>query len=989
MPATHPTSSGHFNSAPTTAQGRVRGGGPTAPEATKPAVAVPPTAATPLPVTPAPAQTPAPPITGNGQNATNTYVNSVMSAINTAVIPNALNKFYQSTYHFRLFVMADGDFVSPPPASGRPAITSLSDLSKGIDSAKQVTIAESGVTGFNIKSVQIITAASNNAATRSQSALEFKMVIIEPNGLSFLDAFIDAAVLLKLKSWPKATYYLELRFLGYDESGNIINGQAATDAIGRWVWSLKPQNIDVSINEGGGTYTLSFAGNATIYLTDDYDIMRVPEPFQAKGNTLKDLFADYIDKVNKAVVKKYGGPVYVFDKIVTFPVKDFFSHPPGAGTKDPGTFVLKPQTNEKNPKRNWGMDTPTDLYTVNAPPGQYINEFITDAIKHTEEGQSLAKDDSNVKTKSDASPTSTNERGFRESITWTIEPIVKDMQFDHTTGHYVKTITLYVTPFYAQIATASRPQADKAKDPSVQKDMITSLIANGLLQKRYDYIFTGLNTEVIEFDLNFNLPYSARLANYSGALMRHAAFAVNARLNKVNQPESNLSEVVDKAQFEQFESPSIAGGSGVTAPSPTPSPARLATGTVGSPQVTQSVNNIYIEDLLTAQAAADFAVPIALWQGNKDIESNSGGGNFIGTMDRDQSMVGAIWSQVLKVDNYIKLNMTIRGDPFWLGQSNLQRQILLINGALSVKGNTTITHENSNNHIFVYFRYPLTTGDEFKPDLKTSAVFNGIYLVIKVTHTFADGVFKQELEGARHYLLDPSKWTTSPTSTSPTAQNNGGPSSSSDVVPNNVPTPNPTTPNSTVFGPLPQSSSPSSDTSIPPPSSNDTTTVGVSPVAGDGTLGTFVPGNKASFVSAFTPLAQQQSAATGIAPEVILAQAGLETGWGNSAPQNNFFGIKGSGGASLATQEVVNGQTINTTANFQGYQSSTDSFNGYSTFINNNPRFSNVAGAGGIAQQAQAIQAAGYATDPNYASKITSIANGIHIPTTGSTITLK
>lgn len=124
------------------------------------------------------------------------------------------------------------------------------------------------------------------------------------------------------------------------------------------------------------------------------------------------------------------------------------------------------------------------------------------------------------------------------------------------------------------------------------------------------------------------------------------------------------------------------------------------------------------------------------------------------------------------------------------------------------------------------------------------------------------------------------------------------------------------------------------------------------------------------------PLAQQAGASTGISPELIFAQSALESGWGLHAPNNNYFGIKGPGG-SQSTKEFVNGQWVDTNASFRGYSSMADSVQGWVDFITGNLRYKNVPGAGDANAQAQALQRAGYATDPAYAQKIGGIMNSL------------
>ena len=129
-----------------------------------------------------------------------------------------------------------------------------------------------------------------------------------------------------------------------------------------------------------------------------------------------------------------------------------------------------------------------------------------------------------------------------------------------------------------------------------------------------------------------------------------------------------------------------------------------------------------------------------------------------------------------------------------------------------------------------------------------------------------------------------------------------------------------------------------------------------------------------AFYNLIAPLAQEASSVTGIDPNIIIAQAALETGWGASAPGNNYFGIKGTGGTQT-TQEFLNGAWQTIKASFQGYSSLEDSVNGYVSFITNNPRYQAVENATNIPDQLKALQASGYATDPNYAKKLQGIIN--------------
>jgi Mannosyl-glycoprotein endo-beta-N-acetylglucosaminidase len=145
----------------------------------------------------------------------------------------------------------------------------------------------------------------------------------------------------------------------------------------------------------------------------------------------------------------------------------------------------------------------------------------------------------------------------------------------------------------------------------------------------------------------------------------------------------------------------------------------------------------------------------------------------------------------------------------------------------------------------------------------------------------------------------------------------------------------------------------------------------------------YTPGDKESFVQAMMPHAIKVSEATGLDPRLVIAQAAQETGWGKSAPGNNFFGIKShgkGGGNTFATNEVIDGKTVRINDSFRGYDSMGDSAMGYAEFLKENPRYGEMLAAGDLDAQIEALGRSGYATDPNYAASVRNIATSIGLP---------
>ncbi|OIQ25529.1 flagellar assembly peptidoglycan hydrolase FlgJ [uncultured Vibrio sp.] len=144
-----------------------------------------------------------------------------------------------------------------------------------------------------------------------------------------------------------------------------------------------------------------------------------------------------------------------------------------------------------------------------------------------------------------------------------------------------------------------------------------------------------------------------------------------------------------------------------------------------------------------------------------------------------------------------------------------------------------------------------------------------------------------------------------------------------------------------------------------------------------------------SFVASMKPYAEQAAKALGVDSSLLLAQAALETGWGQKVTQNsrgssnNLFNIKADRswqGDKVATQtlEYHGGVPVKEHAAFRSYDSYQDSFNDYVRFLNQNPRYNTALQQTGNSEEfIRGIHKAGYATDPLYAEKILSVKQRI------------
>jgi flagellar protein FlgJ len=142
----------------------------------------------------------------------------------------------------------------------------------------------------------------------------------------------------------------------------------------------------------------------------------------------------------------------------------------------------------------------------------------------------------------------------------------------------------------------------------------------------------------------------------------------------------------------------------------------------------------------------------------------------------------------------------------------------------------------------------------------------------------------------------------------------------------------------------------------------------------------------AEFVNRVMPAIQRAASALGVDPKGMLAQAALETGWGQRLPRaadgsssHNIFGIKAGNEwtgarATADSMEVINGVATPRRTTFRAYASVEESINDFTNLLKNSPRYKDViAGGGSVGAYSAAMGSSGYATDPDYGNKLNQI----------------
>jgi len=144
------------------------------------------------------------------------------------------------------------------------------------------------------------------------------------------------------------------------------------------------------------------------------------------------------------------------------------------------------------------------------------------------------------------------------------------------------------------------------------------------------------------------------------------------------------------------------------------------------------------------------------------------------------------------------------------------------------------------------------------------------------------------------------------------------------------------------------------------------------------------PANVSAFVKKVLADAKKIKLKYKIPVSILIAQAALESGWGRSVKDNAYFGIKShnSKGAAtvFTTTEVINGKKVTIKDSFRAYANFGEAAEGYGKFLTTQPRYKPAfLYINNPSRFAEALQNAGYATDPQYAKKLKTIISTYYL----------
>ena len=588
------------------------------------------------------------------------------------------------------------------------------------------------INGFNEKSsgrfdmfienIDIETLMAPSEETNTSLATKIKFDVIEPYSMNgFIEALHVAAISAGYPNYLLASFLLKMEFWGYPDGDDFSNPEIILPATRYFPFGLT--GIEVDITEKGTRYRCS----AVPYNERAFGQPNVvKKPIKMAGETVGQILDDFFKNINLQVAasnkdSKEGASSDKHDTYeIQFPTWDETEGFKKSGNskissakfkevlKDnalykmidpaaPGSPNAYQTDGSKQPSAEQQAKQPESVKynpkesVIQFAEGMAISDAISSVIKDSEYVRDILKNIGKV-------PGVPDQYGMLEYFLIKIEVTNLDV-IDDTSKKPFQNYAYVVTPYKIHISRIPNYGHDLIKEENLKKISL----------REYNYIYTGQNVDVLNFKLNFNTLFfeavPASMGNKDIVGSKTAAAPNNSSEIKIQVAEADAFAAGGDAGVEAFRN-------------------ALA-------------NEVPLNPVKTVITP---------------VQSYSGG-NASQPLDDPYSVLARNMHDAVINSKASMLTgeIEILGDPMFLvtgGAGNYNPKPRPNSRGKTLDGEAD--HNYGEVLITINFRNPIDInsfedGGMMQFDA-TRVPFSGVYRVIKVAHTFKDGVFKQKLD---------------------------------------------------------------------------------------------------------------------------------------------------------------------------------------------------------------------------------------------------
>lgn len=614
-------------------------------------------------------------------------------------IPNPLSSFGNPTYHLRLSIVHPEVIKTLAPSANQ-----------------KIIIAETGATAlFNLTDVEIAHVMGWGSELRSANGQIVNLTITEVNGCRFFDYLLRACEELNIQNYLNATYMLEVQFNATD---NEVEAQVSEYY---FVYSLRFSDVNMQVSEKGATYYIKAVDNGfTAQNPIGSDIMQTIE---ISAKTLGEFCNKFQDALNKNYIDE--------------------EKQNGVSLADQYKIILDPQWKEfkfdnlnapSNPRISRDLTNEGSLL-ITFQQGSSIIDILNTALSATVEIEKLPTTEGFALTDPDGKAVANLSQLH---TFYRLSTDVEYGDFDEIRGVNKRTYTFSVLSQIVPMMMMP-DELETFNNPDVMTKRIQNMLGEGLLRKRYDYYFTGLNTEVLRFDINLDQSYF--------------------RLKPLRGGNVGSKQALKGAVFDMTKNADARGDDASTKNDPTKSAIVYKARPTLLEFPENATKNLDQDTLVNIRNSNNYFLE---WYGLPEKKEKkytmpnepAGVPNYTRTGILSGSSPGAIkfgavYTDLADTGDLTIIDLEIKGDPFWLGISNLAKAYR--KSAVTGLAQFALYDKGAN----LFWLTVNSPGDvdinSGEMDFQDSFVISGLFAVQKVISRFTGGAFTQSLEARKDH----------------------------------------------------------------------------------------------------------------------------------------------------------------------------------------------------------------------------------------------
>lgn len=437
--------------------------------------------------------------------------------LSTAFSPNIMDFYDVVTYHWKFF-MVDNNAAT---------------TGQIFNDSSQTIIAESGVSDLTIDKVEIHSIATPSVETGTGTSTTVKFEIVEPSGAGLIDKIFYQSLALGIGNWNVQPFYLQLQFRGRSPTTSAAD-DGTPGSIGslRWVYPIKITSIKANVTTVGTRYEF----DAIIY--NEY----------AQGNTIFTLQTTLVLDGLTTFVSAMAKLQYQLNDDQIYKLIDNYSVPDSYRivvdpifTKD--RYNITPADNNANASRSDSMSD-SDNKTGTFAAGTGIDKIIDSLLSQTNGAQEDIKN--STVPAGDGNPMTVENSQMKKF--WRIITETRPLKFDPRRNDYAREYTIYVVQY--DIGVLDQATTQDSTPPltlEAERKRLMTYVKKSILKKKYNYIFTGLNDQIINFDIKINNAFAVAMSRMGGIYF-NAAMADKGKTYQDNAAtEGDLTAKITKA----------------------------------------------------------------------------------------------------------------------------------------------------------------------------------------------------------------------------------------------------------------------------------------------------------------------------------------------------------------------------------------------------------------------------------------------------------